>query len=234
MNKIITIFSLFSFLVIHQVNGQFVKAPDVLPGPHAEMEFEHELFNFGTIKQGEKVKNVFVFTNTSDHPLIIANAKGSCGCTVPEWPKEPIMPGESSHFLVVFDSKGKKGKQSKKVTITANTAQPNTFLNIKGNVEVVDKVKRRASKNKLVHPDFFKIYPNPTTDLVNISLNDHIGEQAVIEFFDHGGRLTKTKNIDQIEKGAYTIDLSNFNSGIYTATIIVEDKMRLAKQFVVK
>src|SRR5215204_6765023 len=56
-------------------------------------KFNEEEFNFGTIKQGESITHNFEFTNTGKEPLIISNAAGSCGCTVPEWPKEPIAPG---------------------------------------------------------------------------------------------------------------------------------------------
>jgi len=257
MNKIITTLSIFTFLIIHQGISQSFEPADVLNDPvtkielerkarysesinqkldvkFAEIEFEQETFNFGTIDQGEKVKNVFVFTNTSDHPLIISNAKGSCGCTVPEWPKEPIMPGESSQFLVVFDSKGKKGSQVKRVKITANTAIPVNYVYLKGQVEIETDIKIDILKNKTVNPDFFNIYPNPTSEMVNISLNDYVGENATIEIFDNSGRLMKTKKIDQIEMDSYSIDLLNFKSGVYTAAIIVRDKMRLAKQFVVR
>ena len=61
----------------------------------AAFKFAEEEFNFGTIMQGDQVKHDFEFTNTGKEPLIIANAAGSCGCTVPEWPKEPIAPGAS-------------------------------------------------------------------------------------------------------------------------------------------
>ena len=84
---------------------------------------------------GEKVTFSFRFTNSGDKPLIISNAKGSCGCTVPNYPKEPIAPGNSSYIDVTFDSKGRTGKQSKAVTITANT-NPNTKV-IRINSEVI-------------------------------------------------------------------------------------------------
>jgi len=232
MNKIITLLSLFSFLIVQPCISQSPIPPDVIQGPIATMEFEQDVFNFGTITQGEMIKNVFVFTNTSDVPLVISNAKGSCGCTVPEWPKEPIMPGESSQLVVVFSSKGKKGTQAKKVTITANTKIPNTFLTLKGIVEMEKEIT--IPSNQSVNANFFNIYPNPASERVNISLNDYIGEKANIEIFDNGGKLMSNKSIDQIEVKSYAIDLTNYNSGIYTATIIVGDKMRLAKQFVVQ
>ena len=83
--------------------------------------FKKEEHDFGILIDGEKVTYSFLFTNSGDAPLIISNAKGSCGCTVPNYPKEPIAPGASASIDVTFDSKGRKGKQSKAVTLTANT-----------------------------------------------------------------------------------------------------------------
>jgi len=113
--------------------------PEVDPATAATMEFEETSWDFGTIEQGEKVEHVFNFTNTSSNPLTINNARGSCGCTVPEWPKEPIAPGATSQIKVKFDSKGKKGANKKNVTITANTIPQNTILTINSDVIVLDE-----------------------------------------------------------------------------------------------
>lgn len=104
-------------------------------GPTTTMTFEHNDFDFGTVKEGEKVKHTYKFKNTGSEPLIISSAKGSCGCTVPKWPSEPIPPGGSGQIDVEFDSKGKPGKQTKRVTVNANTVPAQTLLNISGNVE---------------------------------------------------------------------------------------------------
>lgn len=109
--------------------------PTVPAGPTTSMVFEETEFDFGMVDQGEKVTHVYKFSNTGDEPLIISNAKGSCGCTVPSWPKEPIPVGGTGEIEVQFDSKGKKNKQSKRVTITANTEPAQTFLTIKGEVK---------------------------------------------------------------------------------------------------
>lgn len=108
--------------------------PEVDPATAANVVFAENEFDFGTLEEGEKVEHVFKFENTSANPLTISNARGSCGCTVPEWPREPIAPGESGEIKVKFDSKGKKGKQSKTVTITANTIPGNTILTITSDV----------------------------------------------------------------------------------------------------
>ena len=104
-------------------------------GPTTMIQFTESEFNFGKVKAGEKVQHDYVFKNTGKEPLIISNAKGSCGCTVPDWPKEPIPVGGSAKIKVEFDSKGKSGPQTKQVTITANTDPPQTIIYIKGEVE---------------------------------------------------------------------------------------------------
>lgn len=116
--------------------------PVVPSGPITKIEFEEEVFDFGEVMDGDKVKHEYKFKNTGSEPLIISNAKGSCGCTVPSWPREPIPPGEEGVIMVQFDSKN-KGKvggspQSKRVTLTANTDPVNTYLTIKGTVKKED------------------------------------------------------------------------------------------------
>ena len=102
--------------------------------PH--FEFVEEIKDFGEISQGEVVSATFRFRNVGESDLIISSAKGSCGCTVPEWPKEPIKPGEEGKIDVKFDSNGKQGMQNKTITLVANT-NPNTkVIAIKGSVLV--------------------------------------------------------------------------------------------------
>jgi hypothetical protein len=93
-------------------------------------------YNFGEIQQGESVTHDFILKNTGEADLIISAAKGSCGCTVPEWPKTPIAKGEEAAIKVTFNSAGRSGKQNKTVTLVTN-AIPNTkVLTINGNVIV--------------------------------------------------------------------------------------------------
>ena len=103
-------------------------------GPTASIEFSNGEFEFGTIQQGDIVEHTYEFTNTGDVPLIIENASASCGCTVPDWPKEPIAPGAQGKINVKFDSKGKSGVQNKQVTIRANTNPNFTKVSLKGTV----------------------------------------------------------------------------------------------------
>ena len=101
----------------------------------AEIEFEKEIHDFGEMKQHGDASTEFKFTNNGSEPLIIANAKGSCGCTVPVWPREPIAPGESSVISVKYDSK-RVGPINKSVTITSNADNaPTKVIRIKGNIK---------------------------------------------------------------------------------------------------
>jgi hypothetical protein len=106
------------------------QAQQVDPATLAAITFEKYEHNFGKVKEGEKVSHVFKFTNTGANDLIISDARGSCGCTVPQWPKEPIKPGATGEIKVEYDSKGKSGVQKKTVSITANTNPNITTLNI--------------------------------------------------------------------------------------------------------
>ncbi len=124
------------------------QAEQVPAGPTTTLEFEETTFDFGTVKQGEKVTHIFKFRNTGDEPLIISNAKATCGCTVPRWPKEPIAPGEGGEIEVAFDTKGKSNKQNKKITITANTNPPQSFVYLKGVIEAPPKSAEQPAVNQ--------------------------------------------------------------------------------------
>ncbi len=99
------------------------------------LTFESQTYDFGKIKEGEKVSVSFKFTNTGKSPLIIQSAAASCGCTVPEYPHEPIAPGSGSEIKVVFNSEGKTGLQNKVVSITSNTIPRSSEINLVGDVQ---------------------------------------------------------------------------------------------------
>jgi hypothetical protein len=102
--------------------------------PTTSIRFAEELKDFGDIPQESTNKYSFAFTNTGLEPLIIENATGSCGCTVPNYPKEPIMPGKSGVIEVEYKPGQQEGPQQKTVTITANTEPRQTLVKIKANV----------------------------------------------------------------------------------------------------
>tara|TARA_B100000678_G_C17793164_1_gene335734 strand:- start:60 stop:500 length:441 start_codon:yes stop_codon:yes gene_type:complete len=105
----------------------------------AELQFEKEVHDFGTLNQGGDASTEFVFTNTGTEPLVISNARGSCGCTVPEWPREPIAPGAQAAIKVKYDSK-RVGPINKSVTITSNASNaPTQVIRIKGNIKATPK-----------------------------------------------------------------------------------------------
>ncbi len=102
--------------------------------PVTKVEFDSYEHDFGTIREGEKVRHVFRFKNVGEHPLIIRSARGSCGCTVPTWPKEPIPPGGTGEIPVEFNSKGQRGQVQKSVFIDANTDPSPIVLKIRATV----------------------------------------------------------------------------------------------------
>lgn len=104
----------------------------------AAIEFEQEVHDYGNIPQGANGTYSFVFTNTGTEPLLISNAKGSCGCTVPTWPQEPIAPGASAKLDVTYDTQ-RIGAISKTVTINSNAVnEPIKVIRIAGNVLAPD------------------------------------------------------------------------------------------------
>jgi hypothetical protein len=95
------------------------------------MSFTKAEHDFGTIEQGAAQETVFEFTNTGNAPLIITDARSSCGCTVPEYPKnKPIAPGETGELLVKFNGSG-QNQVTKTITVTANTEKGSELLRIK-------------------------------------------------------------------------------------------------------
>jgi hypothetical protein len=129
-----------------KVTNATTTTPTPTPGSNASgpiITFDKTEHDFGTINEGEKVTTEFNFTNTGKEDLIIVDARGSCGCTVPQYPKNtPIAPGASGKILVSFDSSNKPGLQQKSVTLSANTASGREMLRIKSNV-TPDPVKQQ-------------------------------------------------------------------------------------------
>lgn len=136
--KRIALFFLFvamGFSVSMTAQVKSAKGQTIKKGP--SMSLETTVVDYGTIEQGSDPFRYFEFSNEGSEPLVIKHAKGSCGCTVPEYEKEPIMPGETSQIKVRYDTK-RVGKFTKTVTLTTNegddAAGKKRILTIKGTV----------------------------------------------------------------------------------------------------
>ena len=130
-----SIFSIAFFMILSFVsfaqNAATAVAPKSTNGP--KMVFEKTDVDYGEIKKGGDRVRRATFVNKGNEPLIIKNARGSCGCTVPTWPKEPIMPGQKSAIKVHYDT-NRLGSFTKTVTVVSNAANNTDVLQIKGNV----------------------------------------------------------------------------------------------------
>ena len=103
-------------------------------GKFPAISFDENEYDFGTIKEGDIVNHTFKFKNTGDAPLVINKATASCGCTVPQWPKDPVPAGGTGEIQVKFNSRGKHDQQTKFITISANTKPESTRITLKGMV----------------------------------------------------------------------------------------------------
>ena len=115
-------------------------------GPLPVMEFEKMDHDFGVVTEGQKVSYTYKLKNTGQAPLIIQNAQPSCGCTVPDWTKEPIPVGGSGFVKAEFDTKGKVGPNTKTITVTANTWPQQTTLKFKASVNAASDAQGPVAK----------------------------------------------------------------------------------------
>ena len=127
-------------------NGEVIVSPDIVNNPETangeitdktgvpKFDFEEITYDLGTIESGESVTHEFKFKNSGDKDLIISQAKGSCGCTQPEYPKDPIAPGDEGVIKVTFNSTGISGQITKNITLIANTTPNTKVLTITGEV----------------------------------------------------------------------------------------------------
>ncbi len=147
MNKLIIAISMF-ILVSCGEDGNKKASGDLVSNPISAndtlanlaetapiMTFAENIHDFGTLLDGEVVTYKFKFKNTGNADLIISNASASCGCTIPSYPKEPIIPGGEGAIDVQFNSSGKVGTFDKNVTITSNTIPTQIYLVIRGEVK---------------------------------------------------------------------------------------------------
>lgn len=203
---------------------------------NSTISFDETEFHFGTINAGEKVQYIFRFTNTGDEPLLLTNARGSCGCTVPSWPKEPIEPGESGAIVVEFDSKGKSGPQTKQVTISANTDPEQSILYIKGevksNVDIDEpNVERPAVKWPVKEAAYVaSVYPNPASTNFYLKVKDADSLPASVEIFNNNGQRMSKQEVSAWE-GQLQLDATYFTAGSYWISVKIGDAERFSVPF---
>lgn len=119
---------------VNQKNVAKVEQEAVKNANAPVMTFEETKYDFGEMIEGDVLETVFKFKNTGKSPLIITNARASCGCTIPDYSREPIAVGEEGVIKVKFNSRGKHGKQNKRVTLTTNTDKGRELLYVLANV----------------------------------------------------------------------------------------------------
>lgn len=116
--------------------GLFLVAAFTMTASAQDLSIDKEVHDYGNVEKGGDGSCYFTITNTGTEPLTITRAKGSCGCTVPDWPREAIAPGKSAKMKVTYDTK-RPGRINKSVTITSNAKNaPTKVVRIKGNVTV--------------------------------------------------------------------------------------------------
>lgn len=220
----------------------FVPEEDIPLTTVSFTEWEHD---FGDVLQGSENPFVFVFKNTGDVPLVIENAVGSCGCTVPFYAKEPIPPGGESEIHVVYKPGKQQGTQHKTVTITANTEMRQNVLRIAANVLVVDSVnapsllllEEEQEKDRVaiesVSPGCFVLFPNPASQELRLDLKEHIGQSADVRILDTAGKEMLRSRIASISSESSRLDVADFPSGVYIVTIQVDEGAPMSQCFVV-
>lgn len=214
--------------------------------PTTSIQFEEELYDFGGKKPGKVYSHVYRFKNTGDAPLLITSVKGSCGCTVTYFPKEPVFPGEESEIEVAFDSKGKLGPQSKRITISANTNPSQTFLTFRGNLydnpfpedpntEQAEEQSHESAIRKIneLHPKCFAIFPNPTNDLLQLELKEYIGQSAEVMILNEKGQSVHQSKVERISREATRFDVSTYPPGIYMVTIRILGEVPMTQCFII-
>ena len=145
MKRLILLAILFSFLACNEsaskkINTDVAQNQISKDRKYAEITFDRIFHDFGNVNEGEIVKTVFTFTNTSENDLYIVDARGSCGCTVPKYPKNvAIKPGESGEIEVNFDTTGRPNLQQKMIKVSANTSTSGEMLRIQAFVNPINK-----------------------------------------------------------------------------------------------
>ena len=124
-----------------------IKAQEVKQADDA-MKFESPEHNFGTVAEGPSVSYDFVFTNTTSQPIQLESVRASCGCTTPNWSKDPILPGKSSKVTATYSTQGRPGNFHKTITVQSTAGQK--ILTIKGNVEKAPATSVPENNNSMI------------------------------------------------------------------------------------
>ena len=128
MNKMLLLALGLAFAGSYTAQAQTTPAMAAAKTAGAQIKFSEEKYDFGSIKQGDVVDHVFKFKNTGTQPLVISNVQASCGCTIPDWTKEPVAPGKMGMISAKFNSAGKQGMQTKVLTIESNAGAATVSL----------------------------------------------------------------------------------------------------------
>jgi len=128
MNKMLLLALGLAFAGSYTAQAQTTPATAAAKTAGAQIKFSEEKYDFGSIKQGDVVDHVFKFKNTGTQPLVISNVQASCGCTIPDWTKEPVAPGKMGMISAKFNSAGKQGMQTKVLTIESNAGAATVSL----------------------------------------------------------------------------------------------------------
>ena len=142
----ITVFTI-CLLLSGTLAGQTASTPatDSLPAqPTAVITYDSAFYDFGTVKQGVMVKRTFRFTNTGTDSLRITDVKTTCGCTVPEWPRQPVAPGGTGEIKVEFNTADKSGRQLRILRVVANTDPAETILQMGGEIKIAKKKRSKG------------------------------------------------------------------------------------------
>lgn len=121
-----------------------------------DIKFVTDQHDFGTVPEGPQAKYDFEFENTGKEPLILQNVQASCGCTTPEWPKNPILPGEKAKITAIYNTQGRPGAFTKTITVTSNAKTPTKVITIRGTVEAAPATTAPEKAPNMINT------PNPT------------------------------------------------------------------------
>jgi hypothetical protein len=157
VNVMIWCFSLVCFFFASGLKTMAQETPEETKPKNEkspEILFEQLVYDYGTITEGDPGECEFVFTNTGKEPLVLSNVSSTCGCTVPSWPKDPIMPGKTSSIKVKYAT-SRIGGINKTITVNSNAAEnPRVTLRITGNVKKKEETPApEKQQNQMTAPE---------------------------------------------------------------------------------